>query len=85
MLIKSPCGAVNPRRNEDIMDKNDMKLKIKSWKNCQDKITFISLMRDLCNSNGCYADYPKDTKKFWHDFALQCIDNDLIERTDGLL
>ena len=36
--------------------------------------TFICDMWNVCNNAGYYADDPKETKKFWLTFTLDCID-----------
>lgn len=36
---------------------------------------FIADVRSICNNNGYYADYPKETKKFWSQFVQDCLDS----------
>lgn len=53
----------------------DLQRNVRWYQRKVDVITFISDMRDICNSAGYFADYPKETKAFWSNFAQQCISN----------
>lgn len=50
------------------------KAQLRQYAKETDANTFVCDIRTVCNRSGYVADDAKETKKFWIQFALDCID-----------